>query len=452
MTGIKDLIPMSIRGLDFPKETKCGITNRELNAQSYAFSKTSKNPKEIANAIIENEGRGLSLQEIRQLPNYILHPDFKNYNPSFCKKVLKHGKNKPRFWARLFRVWVQEYQPNTQVGGMIIKALRKNRKVLKSRQRHLLNHFPSILPNNAHPTDFLEISMSILRGTIDTGAFAELGFRSGKLYTKYATVIITKLTQGISRSAPGDKDLAAFLSFISPAGALHKSCKEYAMVGLIAGAQQRPPDSPIVKSILKVIDRNFKDPTANEISWPEVHAELGGPGMRKECINTIKKWRVFKSINFFFDIIEKTVEEEDKHQFPQRRKFWLAYFDKGQVEDACIILGSAAQIEINKIVQVNEEYASLGWSKLTGGPSGQCSLLLDMGKITVMEFSHRGACRVWDHNQILAPLKLHKSKYSTDELRADCPENHKFRHDKYGKWKMGLSRLLDMKLIGRSYL
>ena len=452
MTGIKDLIPMSIRGLELPKETKCAIINREMNAQNYTFNKTSKTPKEIANAIIENNGRGLSLQEMRQLPNYVLHPDFKNYNPSFCKKVLKHGKGKPRFWARLFRVWIQEYQPDSQVGQLIIKALRKNRRILNKRQGYLLNNFPSILPKNSHSKNYLEISNSILLGTIDTEALAELGFRSGTLYSDYATAIISHLTWLISSSAPNSKQLEAFSKFISPTKTLHKSCRQYAMVGLIAGAKQRPADSPIVKSILKVIDRNFLDPTAHEISWPEVRPELGGEEMRKQCINTVKKWRVFKSINFFFDIIEKTVEKKNAHQFPQRRKFWLGYFDKGLVDDACIILGSSARVEIQKIVQVNEEYNSLAWSKLTGGTIDQCSLLLDMGKVTVMEFSHNGACRVWDNNQNLDIPKLHKSKYSTVELRADCPDNQKFHHTGSGRWKIGLSRLLDMKFTGRSYL
>ena len=80
----------------------------------------------------------------------------------------------------------------------------------------------------------------------------------------------------------------------------------FAMVGLISGSSERSPGDKRVKEIASLVERNFDDPVTMEHGWPYVTSELGGDE-RKECLDRVRQWQVFRSINFFFQIIEKVV-------------------------------------------------------------------------------------------------------------------------------------------------
>ena len=169
-------------------------------------------------------------------------------------------------------------------------------------------------------------------------------------------------------------------------------------------------------------------------------------------LDTVQRWRVFRSITLFFDIIEQVVDSEHKHHFPIRREFCLNYFNRGDVKDAWVILGTKAQDKIISLrtKQMNE-FKSLQWAKLSGGPSDQCALLMKVGDITVMEFSHSGRARMWgaaDQQRLSIP-RLHRPRYDASELRAECPENQMFRHDNQGGWRIKAQKCLQS-LSGRS--
>ena len=51
-----------------------------------------------------------------------------------------------------------------------------------------------------------------------------------------------------------------------------------------------------------------------------------------------QKWNVFRLFTFF-KIIGKVVDSEHKHHFHET-DFWMNYFDRGEVTEARVILGS----------------------------------------------------------------------------------------------------------------
>ena len=172
------------------------------------------------------------------------------------------------------------------------------------------------------------------------------------------------------------------------------------------------------------------------------------------CLETVKRWQIFRSINLFFDIIEQVVDDDHSHQFPMRREFWLKYFNDNEVTDACVILGSKARLLLWELTRNGgENYQALKWAHLRNGFSDQSALLLKLGSVTVMEFSHKGAVRIWggahtndDYNRNIPAL--HKSEYRADELRANCPDGQRFTHDHRGNWKRRVASCLT-RLMGR---
>ena len=146
------------------------------------------------------------------------------------------------------------------------------------------------------------------------------------------------------KNAPADW-IDSFKMIVAPRKTIHDSAKMFAMVGLISGSSERSPGDKRVKEIASLVERNFDDPVTMEHGWPYVTSELGGDEKRKE-LDRVRQWQVFRSINFFFQIIERVVvDSERQHHFPDRRDFWLKYFDQGSVSDAWVILGSKAEMK-----------------------------------------------------------------------------------------------------------
>ena len=451
MTRLNSLIPMSGTGIKLPKASFCLDFSKEMGAEENKVKPTQKSAMEIATSVLEREGRDLSIVERVQLPNYILDPEFQDYQPKFANLVLKDYSKGKRFWRRLLNSWIHNFQLDTRTGKLVRDTLRKNSGEFDEKCHNLIVSFPAILGNKS---DLKNLAETILNSRSSVKALPELGLKDGNRSTDFASSVLTEAVKLVcGKNAPADW-LDSFKMLVAPRKEIHESVEMFAMVGLIIGSGERSPGDKRVKEIASLVERNFGDPVTAEKDWSFVSAELGGDEKRKECIDRARQWQVFRSINFFFKIIERVVvDSEHQHHFPDRRDFWLKYFDQGSVSDAWVILGSKARDEIDRIVsRDNEDYKSLRWGKLFGGPSDQCALLMRVGNTTVMEFSHSGRARIWDDNQRVrsrAP-RLHNDRYRTDELRADCPEGQMFRHDPQGRWRIKVQRLLDRKISGRT--
>ena len=133
----------------------------------------------------------------------------------------------------------------------------------------------------------------------------------------------------------------------------------------------------------------------------------------------------------------------------------MRYFDRGEVTDAWVILGSRARSHLQNVIRTGSmDYKALKWAALKNGTADQSALLLQLHNATVMEFSHSGAARVWgsSDNQTGKSQRipmLHKSEYKAKELRAHCPEDQKFTHDPRGNWRLKIEACL-ARVTGRA--
>jgi hypothetical protein len=422
-----------------------------LQAEAYAATSIQREPSLIAQSVLELKGRDLSGPERRQLPFMILDPRFDEFQNEFAEELFTNYVKSDRFWARLFRAWVSDFNTNRSVSKLVVERLNENLVKLPAPMRNLASRYPLVSIN----PDFTEAAQSLLNGEMPIDDKADLGLSSdGEVTTHLADLIIQACAACLSQGDGSTSQLAEFEKLVAPDHKIHESVKLPAMIGLILGAEKRSPGETAVKRIANLIENNFDDPVTGKSKWPSVPDNLGGTEARERCLDTVRKWQVFRSISLFFKIIEQVVESEHKHQFPVRRDFWLKYFDKGMVQDAWVILGSKAQSQMRRLKQQNEGYEVLKWASLSGGPSDQCALLMKLGDTTVMEFSHSGRARMWGKkdgsvNTSSGLPVLHRSVYRAEDLRADCPKNQMFTHDQYGNWRVSADQCI-ARLTGRS--
>lgn len=168
---------------------------------------------------------------------------------------------------------------------------------------------------------------------------------------------------------------------------------------------QKEADPPTRERILAFLMRHFGHPNlpAGKRNWRPVSTELR---------NVVLKWLVEQSLDAFFAVVKETAF--DRH-WKYRERFWRAHFDAGLIDRAWFVLGSRARGFME--AQKSPEQSAMG--TLRGGPKDQSVLLLHIGGapgMTISEWSHSGACRVWLDGNTEAP-RLYEDEYQRDDPR-----------------------------------
>lgn len=436
MSRISELKPITALDISIPDKSYCALKLRELNAKFIEADQLTKTPEEVAKSILEREGADLTLRERRQLPNLLLQPGFEPFQDAFARAVFNSHAEKNRFWQRLFRAWLALYNPKSKAHSLVLQKLRDNQGKLPDVFLNLIRSYPILQEN----PDFSGLTKRLLSEAVPAEDRIALGISSeGVVSTRYGSEIMRACAKSVSEGNKTSAQLKAFLKLVAPNGQIDESIKMEAMIGLILGVAKRSPGDDLVKEVGHIIESNFGDPISAKDKWPSVPNDLGGAAARDKCLQTVHQWGVFRAITLFFNIIERVVDPEYRHHFPARRKFWLGYFNSGDITDAWVILGSKAQYEISQLkTDPDSDYAALKYGRLIDARSDQCALLMRLGKTTIMEFSHSGRARMWGEKDFAEswgskiPV-LRQHSYSAHRLRAPCPEAQMFRH--YGPWQ-----------------
>ena len=104
---------------------------------------------------------------------------------------------------------------------------------------------------------------------------------------------------------------------------------------------------------------------------------------------------MLQNIEIFFQIMRETAIE---HQFAKREELWKKIFKKGAISEACLILGLSVARVASGLTENNEGLRYLSWSNLENAGHDQSVLLMKIRgetNITVAEWSHNGAFRLW---------------------------------------------------------
>ena len=218
--------------------------------------------------------------------------------------------------------------------------------------------------------------------------------------------LIDKFSDKISKdiSANSYTVLQKYFSFITMSGKLVSSDK----AGLIAKTLLEPfvsldPPDVYKVQIMTFFDTYFGDPRARNDLWLRIDQNLK---------RVIMRWKVGLTLKAFFGIIEsaaKTDKDADR-MWKYRKIFWNAYLEEKYITEAWVLLGTIAHSNRKSYLEENILYG-----RVKGGQPNHSAILMKIGPLTICEWSHNGALRVWDEGNPNAP-QLYKDQYLKEEL------------------------------------
>ena len=418
-----------------PKISACEDKAKEMHASESKLDNSELDSQKIVSAIMSNAMR-LTSRELRSLPYCIFESEFQAHNPSFTERVLERFGNKSNFWRRLFRAWVFHYAPDTRLGEIVSHGLKRNRSYLLASQARLID----LLGLCDGELSSERIFQQLIETNDDDLAY-EIGLKDGVGTTKLAVAALDVLADYLAARENSEDQIARFIRLSSRDKEVHESLKAAVMVGVIRGGDKLALDSAMSKKCRELVEANYPDPSVDKNKWPSLPEMLGGEKARDECIEIVRRWRVFQSINLFFKVIGDTITDpEVKHHFPRRKEFWLNYFKQNAVSEAWILLGRKAVQHMARLKRRGDtEIVNLNYAQLEGATHEQSVLLLKVGNLTVMEWSHSGACRVWQSNSKRAP-QLYKRTYHRETLMSESED--RIVHDASGNWQAKLHRII----------
>jgi hypothetical protein len=154
--------------------------------------------------------------------------------------------------------------------------------------------------------------------------------------------------------------------------------------------------------------RHLRDPRTHPGNW-----QTAGP----ETTSLVRQWLVRASLDMFFGLIAQFALDQHWHW---RAAFWKACMDrcteKGVPFDAWVALGSQVRQVASASVDLRNAFG-----KIVGAGVGarQAVLIMQVGPITLCEWSHNGTLRAWPSDWKDAP-RLGRSEYDRAELVGKC--------------------------------
>ncbi len=176
-------------------------------------------------------------------------------------------------------------------------------------------------------------------------------------------------------------------------------------------ASEGHSDSKILDEIATFLIKTFGDPRLSQDKWH---------GVASSAKQVILRWLTGVTLEDFFQLLDKTVKMgESSHQWPFRRALWSAYYKRGHITEAWILLGPKAQQYVKTIKNWEDKAHGVLLSG-SGVQSNQSVLLLKFRDgLILAEWSHNGKGRFWLPDNKNAP-QFYKSSYLRNEVIDYC--------------------------------
>ena len=166
----------------------------------------------------------------------------------------------------------------------------------------------------------------------------------------------------------------------------------------------KPADS--IKGILiEFFVRVYGDPRFKghrQFQWKDVSSQATG---------TLLNWLTGDTLRGFIKLLQRTADDI----WMYRQKFWMAYYDKGHIDEAWLALGQDA---IKEVRRLSADERGMGYGRLDGGAEkNQSVMFLKIGNLVFMEWSHNGSLRAYSDASAQAP-NLYQKSYHGGDLRS----------------------------------
>ena len=180
---------------------------------------------------------------------------------------------------------------------------------------------------------------------------------------------------------------------------------------------KRTPSQEMQSVTLRALLDSHKDPRMHKVRWA---------GVREDAQKVIFRWLVGASLEQFFYVIDQASHGMGEHMWPERRKFWLAYYKRGALSDAWVAFSRAG-------LRYLRGDRDVGYAQLGGALYNHAVLLVQIGNLIIADWNQNGMCRIWKQGNRHAP-QFHQRYYSANQLRRSG-DTEPFRHDPHGRWR-----------------
>ena len=434
---ISELKPIKKFSIDVPSISECKLKADKLRAENHKID-PAIDPEKISLTLIKSGIAALKKSDQRKLPYYLLSEKFKDYNPTFTKAVLNQCNPDKKFINTLFDAWVFDYQPDTKNGKVVKDFLNRYKHRLSDEDREINKKF-NIIKGVSSKDKAIK---AFIDGQIEDKNLDFIGInQTGLISTKYSNAFLTKVCEHITKNSLNENQISNIINSFSNNEIVHQSMKSFALVALINSLTAINQNNDLHKRVIDLIQNSFGDPRRlDNLSkrWPFLNEDLGGIRERDKCIEKVNKWLNLRSIEIFFDIIERVeVPLDDRHMFPARRDFWTKIINDDVVSEITVILSRQGVEVANNLSMKDPNIGNLEWG--TNKEADRCTLLLKIGTLLIMDWSHVGAIRIYDASIPKNP-QLNQNAYSKSQLNVEDDfggrENWGWiPHDKPGRWR-----------------
>lgn len=169
----------------------------------------------------------------------------------------------------------------------------------------------------------------------------------------------------------------------------------------------KSPELKVKSLLIKFFLEEYQDPRLQS------HRHYEWSGVSQQAVNNFLNWLTGDTLQAFMKLLQRTAD--DIWQY--RQKFWMAYYNKGYIDQAWIALGDDAQRQV-KLLRLNESEIGMGYGILEGPIApNQSVLILKIGDLIFTEWSHNGSLRAFHDSNRFAP-QLYRKTYNAVNLRA----------------------------------
>lgn len=283
-----------------------------------------------------------------------------------------------------------------------------------------LKRYPLFDPQRA----VAKVAEAVLQdGTQRQNIFADIGLESsGRSRTGFEEAVfraVCRMASGMTgtNAANTQKWLIDWAQVGDRTMAFPKSWPDFASA-LFLPWQNKVPEKVHQTRIMDTAIRYAGDPRIAPLRWDEVQKRFAA------AYNTILRWLTEGSVKQFFDIVSRMLDGNDLAMWKARRKFWTAYLDAGHITAAWVAFGRTGERFALDAATASGDSSLKLFGRIipgTGKAPDHCALLMHIGDMTIVEWSHNGKCRFWPRGAKGAPVLFRRNNkgigdYSANDL------------------------------------
>jgi hypothetical protein len=133
------------------------------------------------------------------------------------------------------------------------------------------------------------------------------------------------------------------------------------------------------------------DPRVREARWRPIRQANG------EAYDVILRWLTKASVEQFFDIVSETMNHRPD-MWAERRKFWTAYLRADLISSAWVAFGADGAWRADQAASRSTDKGLSMFGRLASGggrTAEHAALIMRIGDLTVVEWSHNGRWNIW---------------------------------------------------------